>query len=115
MTDAFASIKHATRKYLLRCSYIKIYNEPIIGLLATPSSQPIQIQGSGLSIRLSPLGEEVVTNFSSVKKVLERGDANGRTVSTDRNERSGRSHSAFYGTGDSWSPTSDSGRNETAD
>jgi len=95
MKDVFAYIKHTTREYLLRCSYIEIYNETIIDLLAPPSSQPVQIQGSGPNVWLSPLREEVVTNFSSVKKVLERGDANRRTASTDWNERSSRSHSVF--------------------
>ena len=97
MKDVFAYIKHTTREYLLRCSYIEIYNETIIDLLAPPSSQPVQIQGSGPNVWLSPLREEVVTNFSSVKKVLERGDANRRTASTDWNERSSRSHSVFCG------------------
>ena len=95
MKDVFAYIKHTTREYLLRCSYIEIYNETIVDLLAPPSSQPVQIQGSGANVWLSPLREEVVTNFSSVKKVLERGDANRRTASTDWNERSSRSHSVF--------------------
>ena len=95
MKDVFAYIKHTTREYLLRCSYIEIYNETIIDLLAPPSSQPVQIQGSGANVWLSPLREEVVTNFSSVKKVLGRGDANRRTASTDWNERSSRSHSVF--------------------
>lgn len=95
MKDVFAYIKHTTREYLLRCSYIEIYNETIIDLLAPPSSQPVQIQGSGTNVWLSPLREEVVTNFSSVKKVLERGDANRRTATTDWNERSSRSHSVF--------------------
>lgn len=95
MKDIFAYIKHTTREYLLRCSYIEIYNETIVDLLAPPSSQPVQIQGSGSNVWLSPLREEVVTNFSSVKKVLQRGDANRRTASTDWNERSSRSHSVF--------------------
>lgn len=95
MKDVFAYIKHTTREYLLRCSYIEIYNETIVDLLAPPSSQPVQIQGSGSNVWLSPLREEVVTNFSSVKKVLERGDANRRTATTDWNERSSRSHSVF--------------------
>lgn len=95
MKDVFSYIKHTTREYLLRCSYIEIYNETIVDLLAPPSSQPVQIQGSGPNVWLSPLREEVVTNFSSVKKVLERGDANRRTASTDWNERSSRSHSVF--------------------
>jgi len=36
-----------------------------------------------------------VTNLSSIKKVPERGDTNRRAASTDWNEGSGRSHSAF--------------------
>ena len=101
MKNVFAYIKHATRKYLLRCSYIEIYSETIIDLLAPPSSQPVQVQVSGPNAWLSPLREEVVTNFSGVKKVLERGDANRRTASTDWNERSSRNHSVSCGVNES--------------
>jgi len=37
-----------------------------------------------------------MTNFSSVKKVLERGDANKRMVTTEWNEMSSRCHSVFH-------------------
>ncbi|KAG0708445.1 P-loop containing nucleoside triphosphate hydrolase protein [Suillus ampliporus] len=96
MKDVFAYIRRTpSREYLLRCSYLEIYNETIYDLLAPPSmsaAQPVQIQGSGI---LVPLREEVVTSLKSVKEVLERGERNRRTASTDWNERSSRSHSVF--------------------
>ncbi|OBZ68777.1 Kinesin-related protein 11 [Grifola frondosa] len=99
MKDVFAYIRRTpTREYLLRCSYLEIYNEAIHDLLAPPSSsvsQPVQIQGSGANVVLTPLREEVVTSLKSVREVLERGEGNRRTASTDWNERSSRSHSVF--------------------
>lgn len=99
MKDIFAFIRRTpTREYLLRCSYLEIYNETIHDLLAPASTanvQPVQIHGTGPNIVLTPLREEVVTSLKSVKEVLERGWANRRTASTDWNERSSRSHSVF--------------------
>ena len=94
MKDVFAYIRRTpTREYLLRCSYIEIYNESIHDLLsASPSSPPVLIVGNGV---LNPLREEVVTSLKGVKEVLERGEGNRRTASTDWNERSSRSHSIF--------------------
>ncbi|KII86718.1 hypothetical protein PLICRDRAFT_163991 [Plicaturopsis crispa FD-325 SS-3] len=97
MKDVFSYIRRTpSREYLLRTSYLEIYNEAIHDLLAPPSSSssssPVQIQGAGV---LSPLREEVVTSLKGVKAVLERGEGNRRTASTDWNERSSRSHSVF--------------------
>ncbi|TBU48538.1 kinesin-domain-containing protein [Dichomitus squalens] len=99
MKDVFAYIKRTpAREYLLRCSYLEIYNEAIHDLLAPPSSsvsQPVQIQGTGPNVVLTPLREEVVTSLKGVHEVLQRGEGNRRTASTDWNERSSRSHSVF--------------------
>ncbi|EKM51774.1 uncharacterized protein PHACADRAFT_262108 [Phanerochaete carnosa HHB-10118-sp] len=99
MKDIFAYIRRTpTREYLLRCSYLEIYNETIHDLLAPPSmsaAQPVQIHGTGPDIVLTPLREEVVTSLKGFKEVLERGEGNRRTASTDWNERSSRSHSVF--------------------
>ncbi|KZT73855.1 kinesin-domain-containing protein [Daedalea quercina L-15889] len=99
MKDVFAYIRRTpTREYLLRCSYLEIYNETIHDLLAPPSSsvsQPVQIQGTGNNVILTPLREEVVTSLKCVREVLQRGEGNRRTASTDWNERSSRSHSVF--------------------
>lgn len=121
MKDVFSYIRRTpNREYLLRCSYLEIYNETIHDLLSTSSftsssspaasafstasstpasssssNQGVQIQGSGANIVLTPLREEVVTSLKGVKEVLERGYGNRRTASTDWNERSSRSHSVF--------------------
>jgi centromeric protein E len=99
MKDVFAFIRRTpAREYLLRCSYLEIYNESIHDLLAPPSSaaaNPVQIQGIGGELILSPLREEVVTSLKGVKEVLKRGEGNRRTACTDWNERSSRSHSVF--------------------
>ncbi|PCH40175.1 kinesin-domain-containing protein [Wolfiporia cocos MD-104 SS10] len=100
MKDIFAYIRRTpAREYLLRCSYLEIYNEAIHDLLAPPSSavaHPVQIQGAaGGGVLLAPLREEVVTSLKGVHEVLRRGARNRRTASTDWNERSSRSHSVF--------------------
>jgi centromeric protein E len=100
MKDVFAFIRRtSTREYLLRCSYLEIYNETIHDLLAPPSSaanNPVQMQGGiGGDVILSPLREEVVTSLKGVKEVLKRGEGNRKTACTDWNERSSRSHSVF--------------------
>ncbi|KAJ7250859.1 P-loop containing nucleoside triphosphate hydrolase protein [Mycena haematopus] len=95
--DIFAFIRATpSREYLLRCSYLEIYNETIHDLLA-PGAKTIEIQGGGAGgeVVLSGLREEVVTSLASVREVLRRGEGNRRTASTDWNERSSRSHSVF--------------------
>ncbi|KAF9222920.1 kinesin-domain-containing protein [Gyrodon lividus] len=96
MKDVFSHIRRtSTREYLLRCSYLEIYNETIYDLLSPPSvsaTQPVQIIGQGV---LAPLREEVVTSLKGVREVMERGERHRRTASTDWNERSSRSHSVF--------------------
>ncbi|KAH9166098.1 kinesin-domain-containing protein [Lactarius sanguifluus] len=87
MKDVFACIRRTpAREYLLRCSYIEIYNETIHDLLAPSSAPPVQLQGSGANVWLAPLREEVVTSLAGVRAVI------GPPTGTDR---SSRSHSVF--------------------
>ncbi|KAJ7095854.1 kinesin-like protein [Mycena belliarum] len=100
LRDVFAFIRATpSREYLLRCSYLEIYNETIHDLLAPGGGQSkgVEIQGGGAGgeVILSGLREEVVTSLASVREVLRRGEGNRRTASTDWNERSSRSHSIF--------------------
>ncbi len=101
MREVFGYIKRTPkREYLLRCSYLEIYNETVFDLLAPPTvakANPVQIQGGtgGNDVVLAPLREEVVTSLKGVKEVLRRGEGHRRTACTDWNERSSRSHSVF--------------------
>jgi centromeric protein E len=96
MKDVFAFIRRTPeREYLLRCSYLEIYNETIYDLLAPSSAPAVQLQGTGANVWLAPLREEVVTSLAGVRAVISRGWAARRTASTDWNDRSSRSHSVF--------------------
>ncbi|CAE6524083.1 unnamed protein product [Rhizoctonia solani] len=97
MRDVFGYIKkHPDREFLLRASYLEIYNEQIYDLLAPAGAGTnVTLQGVGNNVYLSGVREQPITSFKSVKEVLERGDAGRRTASTDWNERSSRSHSVF--------------------
>ncbi|CUA73207.1 Kinesin-like protein NACK2 [Rhizoctonia solani] len=97
MREVFGYIKkHPDREFLLRASYLEIYNEQIYDLLAPAgTATTVTLQGVGNNVYLSGVREEPITSFKSVKEVLERGDAGRRTATTDWNERSSRSHSVF--------------------
>ncbi|KAJ3992372.1 kinesin-like protein [Lentinula boryana] len=99
MRQVFSYIRRTeTREYLLRCSYLEIYNEQIHDLLAPPGApNKVELQGGTVTgeIILAPLREEVVTSIKGVKDVLKRGESHRRTACTDWNERSSRSHSIF--------------------
>lgn len=107
------SPQHAEREFLLRVSYMEIYNETLRDLL-NPSTvvrirQDKQVCRSR-SARLprgadedtaqkrffaSPLQEEVVTTEDQVHDLIQRGAAARQVGQTDYNARSSRSHSVF--------------------
>ena len=107
ITDIFAFIRETPhREFLLRVSYLEIYNERIHDLLATqPGSTgfvPLDMQTKGEEIKLredpkrgvyaTPLKEEIVQSPTQLLKVIARGDLCRRTGSTQYNARSSRSH-----------------------
>ncbi|KAK4696150.1 hypothetical protein P7C70_g8423, partial [Phenoliferia sp. Uapishka_3] len=96
VSEIFQFIKeYPERTYLLRASYLEIYNETLKDLLA-PESGPLKIrQDEKKRFFVHPLREEVVTGEAQVAALLKRGEENRHTGRTDFNERSSRSHSVF--------------------
>ena len=100
ITDIFSYIRETPqREFLLRVSYLEIYNEKINDLLAVP------VNGSGVpqeeiklredsrrGVYASPLKEEIVQSPTQLLRVIHRGDMARRTGSTQWNARSSRSH-----------------------
>ncbi|KAI7902099.1 P-loop containing nucleoside triphosphate hydrolase protein [Cokeromyces recurvatus] len=87
--------KAATREFLLRVSYLEIYNETIKDLL-NPSNDNLKIQQDKIrGVYVTPLTEEVVTCAEDVMRIIERGEANRHISSTDYNLHSSRSHTLF--------------------
>ncbi|KAF1949406.1 kinesin-domain-containing protein [Byssothecium circinans] len=103
ITDIFSYIRETPhREFLLRVSYLEIYNEKIHDLLAGPlvgaNGQPaaqeeIKLrEDSKRGVYASPLKEEIVQSPTQLLRVIARGDNARRVSSTQFNARSSRSH-----------------------
>lgn len=104
ITDIFSYIRETPhREFLLRVSYLEIYNEKINDLLSPMAvngsgpgaSQPEEIklrEDSKRGVYASPLKEEIVQSPTQLLRVIARGDHSRRTRSTQFNAQSSRSH-----------------------
>lgn len=104
ITDIFSYIRETPdREFLLRVSYLEIYNERIHDLLSPPAAtgigpgsvQPEEIklrEDSKRGVYASPLKEEIVQSPTQLLRVIARGDNSRRTRSTQYNAQSSRSH-----------------------
>lgn len=103
ITDIFSYIRETpSREFLLRVSYLEIYNEKIHDLLSMPTAGGIGGGSQGDEIKLredskrgvyaTPLKEEIVQSPTQLLRVIARGDQARRTASTQFNARSSRSH-----------------------
>ncbi|EGF80113.1 hypothetical protein BATDEDRAFT_3237, partial [Batrachochytrium dendrobatidis JAM81] len=83
------------REYLLRVSYMEIYNETIKDLLS-PEQTDLRIhEHRTKGIYVSPLKEEIVTTPKQLMKAIARGEANRSIGNTEYNNKSSRSHTIF--------------------
>ena len=104
ITDIFSYIRETPhREFLLRVSYLEIYNEKIHDLLSPPTASgaaPGASQAEEIKLRedskrgvyASPLKEEIVQSPTQLLRVIARGDHSRRTRSTQYNAQSSRSH-----------------------
>lgn len=101
ITDIFSYIRETPhREFLLRVSYLEIYNEKIHDLLSTPTNGVGPTQQEEIKLRedskrgvyATPLKEEIVQSPTQLLRVIARGDHARRTGSTQFNARSSRSH-----------------------
>ncbi|KAF9899640.1 hypothetical protein BX616_002911 [Lobosporangium transversale] len=94
--DIFKYIReNPEREFLLRVSYLEIYKESIRDLLS-PEAIDLRIHEDRKGgIYVSPLKEEIVTTPSQAMRIIQRGDYQRHTSSTDYNAHSSRSHSIF--------------------
>ncbi|EME39701.1 hypothetical protein DOTSEDRAFT_180388 [Dothistroma septosporum NZE10] len=98
ITDIFSYIReNPSREFLLRVSYLEIYNEKIYDLLSqsAPGQQQEEIklrEDSKRGVYATPLKEEIVQSPNQLLRVIARGDLARRTGSTQFNARSSRSH-----------------------
>ena len=102
ITDIFSYIRETpSREFLLRVSYLEIYNEKIHDLLSPPTvvsigAPPLEEiklrEDSKRGVFASPLKEEIVQSPTQLLRVIARGDQCRKTRSTQFNAQSSRSH-----------------------
>ncbi|TYG79014.1 hypothetical protein ES288_D02G107500v1 [Gossypium darwinii] len=96
VNDIFQKINMISdREFLIRVSYMEIYNEEINDLFAV-ENQKLQIhENLERGIFVAGLREEIVNNAEQVMKLLESGEVNRHFGETNMNARSSRSHTIF--------------------
>lgn len=95
--DIFAHIeKNADRNFLVRSSFLEIYNEDVRDLLGGDNkNKTLQIREDPHRGVFVQSEEVIVTDFSELLGVLFRGEKSRSFASTAMNERSSRSHTIF--------------------
>ncbi|KAL2963800.1 hypothetical protein AAZX31_17G220700 [Glycine max] len=94
--DIFATMEMMSdREFLIRVSYMEIYNEEINDLLVV-ENQKLQIHESlERGVFVAGLKEEIVNNAEQVLNLIKAGEVNRHFGETNMNVRSSRSHTIF--------------------
>ncbi|CDW56070.1 centromere associated protein E [Trichuris trichiura] len=93
--DLFGMIEQMPERiFLLRVSYMEIYNEVVLDLLSGKARLGVHENANG-EVFVSGLHEEVITNINEVYDVIAVGEQKRHFATTDINEHSSRSHAIF--------------------
>ncbi|CAH8354682.1 unnamed protein product [Eruca vesicaria subsp. sativa] len=114
--DLFETIyQDASREFLLRMSYLEIYNEDINDLLA-PEHRKLQIhENLEKGIFVAGLREEIVASPQQVLEMMEFGESHRHVGETNMNVHSSRSHTIFRMIIESRQKTQDEGVGNACD
>ncbi|ODQ77876.1 hypothetical protein BABINDRAFT_163251 [Babjeviella inositovora NRRL Y-12698] len=92
-------VRDATKEYKVCVSYLEIYNEKLIDLLAldtaagATSAPDLKIRDDAvLGVRVVGLQEVPVSSQTELMRIIKRGDQARKTSATDFNAHSSRSH-----------------------
>lgn len=84
------------KKFLVRCSYLEIYNEQILDLLGKNNSTNLAIkEDPNKGIFVKDLTTVIVKNVAETERMLFMGLKQRKTGETAMNKDSSRSHSIF--------------------
>ncbi|KAL4463035.1 hypothetical protein ABPG72_002918 [Tetrahymena utriculariae] len=82
-------------EYLVKCSYLEIYNEHIIDLLSDNGNNLQLREDLKKGVYVEGLTEYVTQNFLQAIEILKTGSGNRHNGATSMNRESSRSHSVF--------------------
>ena len=93
--NIFQQIQSDTKKqYLVRASYLEIYNEEIRDLLNKKANR-LDLRDKDTGVYVKDLSTFVVKSPEDMMKIFNEGTVNRHVASTNMNEHSSRSHSVF--------------------
>ena len=84
-----------SKEYLVRASYLEIYNEEIKDLLVKNGSKKLELKDKDSGVYVKDLSTFVVKNPNDLNDVFDEGNLNRHVAATNMNEHSSRSHSVF--------------------
>jgi hypothetical protein len=86
-----------SKQYLIRASYLEIYQEEIRDLLSKEHrKQSRELRESPTAgVYVKDLSTHLCSNFSEINELMTRGNKNRAVGATDMNEHSSRSHAIF--------------------
>jgi len=100
--NAFAHIfgcidqETSTKKYLVRASYLEIYNEDIRDLLGRDVDKKLELkEDPQKGVFVKDLTGCIVKSIPEIEKLMVQGSTNRKTGETAMNKDSSRSHSIF--------------------
>ncbi|CAD8181370.1 unnamed protein product [Paramecium pentaurelia] len=81
--------------WIIKCTYLEIYNEQLIDLLNDAKPIPLTIREDSKRVYVENLTEIAAASFSDILSLMQRGLANRHVSATQMNLESSRSHSIF--------------------
>lgn len=82
-------------QFLIRCSYLEIYNEDVRDLLTSDEKKLEVKEDPSKGVFVKDLSQVVVQDVNHINKVMDQGFANRTVGGTLMNAESSRSHSVF--------------------
>ncbi|KAK1925901.1 P-loop containing nucleoside triphosphate hydrolase protein [Papiliotrema laurentii] len=98
ISDLFAQIRGTPdREFLLRASYLELYNETILDLLSPEIGKELTLSEGKKKgeVVINGLTECAVRTEEEVRRLLQTGEDRRKVGGTDWNQRSSRSHCVF--------------------
>lgn len=88
--------KNSNKKFLVRCSYLEIYNEDVRDLLGQDIEKRLDLKENEKKVvYVKDLNIITVKNVADIEALMVKGMSMRKTGSTAMNETSSRSHSIF--------------------
>ena len=85
-----------TVKFLVRCSYLEIYNEDIRDLLSKNVDAKLELkEDPNRGVFVKDLTCFIVKTIGEIEKLMQQGSGNRKVGETAMNKDSSRSHSIF--------------------